>query len=85
MVISRCSFADDGKYNWEMKNALAGRANLLFFPTKYANLSPLSLLKAKAAATRASFVSRRSCDFFQIFTVACARRWLHLSQILATN
>ena len=36
LVISRCCFADDGKA--KMKNARAGRAKLLFLPTKYANL-----------------------------------------------
>ena len=38
LVLSRCCFADDGKEWTKMKNARAGRAKLLFLPTKYANL-----------------------------------------------
>ena len=38
LVISRCSFADDGKEIDKKKNARAERAKLLFLPTEYANL-----------------------------------------------
>ena len=38
LAISSCCFADDGNEMGKRENARAGRAKLLFLPSKYANL-----------------------------------------------